>query len=122
MSPEVAPKIDPAIREWRPDREPIGVGTRFTIRGRLGILPIRGVSETVRWEPPHVGAFVSVAGSRPLQVTATHTFESAEAGTRYTWSMDFAGPLPLVALAERLFARAIERQQQTLCTYLDPAD
>lgn len=42
MSPDTAPLIDPGVREWRPDAEPIGVGTRFSIRGRLGVLPIRG--------------------------------------------------------------------------------
>ena len=45
-SPEIAPLIDPAVRMWKPDSDPIGVGTRFTIRGQLGIIPIRGVSET----------------------------------------------------------------------------
>jgi Polyketide cyclase / dehydrase and lipid transport len=119
MSPDIAPRIDPAVKSWTPDREPIDVGTRFTIRGRLGILPIRGVSETVRWDPPHVGAFLSVQGSRPMRVLATHSFEPSETGTRYTWCMDFVGPLPMVAFAARLFAHAIQRQQTTLSAYLD---
>jgi hypothetical protein len=118
MSPEIAPIIDPSVREWRPDRDPIDVGTRFTIRGRLGIVPIRGVSETMRWEPPRTATFVSVKGSRPLRVTATHTFEPSGDRTRYTWCIEFAGPLPLVVLAARLFRPAIDRQQQTLCAYL----
>jgi len=77
MSPDVAPKIDPAVKQWTPDTEPIDVGTRFTIRGRLGIVPIRGVSEAVQWEPPNVAAFVSVQGSRPLRIVATHRFETS---------------------------------------------
>ena len=48
MSPDTAPLIDPGVREWRPDTEPIGVGTRFSIRGRLGALPIRGTSVGVQ--------------------------------------------------------------------------
>ena len=110
MSPDVAQKIDPAVKEWTPDSEPIDVGTRFTIRG---------VSEAVQWEPPNVAAFVSVQGSRPLRVVATHRFETSGTGTRYTWSMDFDGPRLLVTLAARLFGRAIERQQRTLSEYLD---
>ena len=119
MSPDVAPKIDPAVKQWTPDSEPIDVGTRFTIRGRLGIVPIRGVSEAVQWEPPNVAAFVSVKGSRPLRIVATHRFETSGTGTRYAWSMDFDGPRLLVTLAVRLFGRAIERQQRTLSKYLD---
>jgi hypothetical protein len=119
MSPDVAPMIDPAVREWSPDRLPIDVGTRFTIRGRIGILPIRGVSEAVRWEPPHLVVFVSVKGSRPLRVTATHAFETSGEGTRYTWCMDFTGPLPLVTFAARPVGHAIERQQRTLSAYLE---
>src|SRR6188474_1831951 len=89
MSPEVAPIIDPAVREWRPDRQPIGVGTRFSIRARLGVLPIRGTSEVVRWEPPELAIFRSVKGAGPMDMTATHAFEPTDDGTRYTWRIDF---------------------------------
>jgi len=120
MSPEIAPIIDPAVREWRPDRERIDVGTRFTIRGRVGVVPIRGTSEVIRWEPHEVGIFQSVAGSGPLRVTATHAFEPAgESNTTYTWRMDFDGPAFLAAGAAWLFGRAIERQQRTLAAYLE---
>ena len=121
MSPDVAPIIDPSVREWRPDREPIGVGTRFTIRGRLGLLPIRGTSEVVRWEPHELAIFQSVQGSGPLQITATHALEPLDEGTRYTWRMEFEGPAPLGAMSAWLFRRAIERQQRTLATYLSSA-
>jgi hypothetical protein len=119
MSPEIAPIIDPAVREWRPDREPIDVGTRFTIRGRVGLLPIRGTSECIRWEPCEIAVFHSVQGSGPLQITATHSFQPGADGTRYTWRMDFDGPAPLAAGSAWLFTRAIARQQRTLAAYLD---
>jgi len=121
MSPEIAPVIDPAVREWRPDREPVGVGTRFTIRGRLGVLPIRGISEVVRWEPHEIAIFRSVKGSGPMDMTATHAFEPAGDDTRYTWRIDFDGPAPLVAIAARLFRPALERQQRALDDYLREA-
>jgi len=118
MSPEIAPIIDPAVREWRPDREPIDVGTRFRIRGRIGILPVRGTSEVVRWEPHEIAIFQSVQGAGPMAITATHAFDLTDEGTRYTWRMDFDGPTPMAAFSAWLFDRAIQRQQRTLASYL----
>ena len=121
-SPDTAPLIDPGVREWRPDTEPIGVGTRFTIRGRLGVVPIRGTSETVRWEPPLLAEFRSVVKS-PAQLIAQHRFEPrADGGTNYTWSITFRErsiiSRPLVALTARLFARNLAAQAEALTTYL----
>lgn len=118
MSPEVAPIIDPGVREWRPDREPVGIGTRFTIRARLGIVPIRGVSEVTQWEPKRTATFKSVKGAGPMRMTATHTFEPDGDSTRYTWSIEFVGPWPVPVVGARLFGRAIEAQQRTLAAYL----
>ncbi len=118
MSPEIAPIIDPAVREWRPDRDPVDIGTRFTIRGRLGILPIRGVSEVTHWEPMRTATFVSVKGSGPMKMIATHSFEPDGNGTRYTWRIEFSGPWPAVALGAKLFGRAVAAQQRTLASYL----
>jgi hypothetical protein len=119
MSPDIAPIIDPGVREWRPDREPIDVGTRFTIRGRVGVLPIRGTSECVRWDPPSVAVFVSVKPSALVKVTATHMFEPDGDGTRYTWRMEFTGPLPVVAFGARVFPRSMAAQASALTAYLD---
>ena len=118
MSPDIAPIIDPGVREWRPDREPVGIGTRFTIRARLGMLPIRGTSEVIEWDPPRRATFVSVRGAGPMRMTATHTFAPDGDRTDYTWSIEFRGAWPLTALGARLFRRAIERQQRTLAAYL----
>ncbi len=124
MSPEAAPLIDPAVREWRADSRPIGVGTRFTIRGRLGWVPIRATSEVVVWEPPTVGEFRSIAPTWPLRMTARHRFEKlTEGGTEYTWSISFQEvnvvARPLVALATRLFRHALAAQAEMLSKYLD---
>jgi len=122
MSPDTAPLIDPGVREWRPDAEPIGVGTRFSIRGRLGVLPIRGTSETVRWEPPLLAEFRSTV-TWPAQMTAQHRFEPrADGGTNYTWSITFREvsiiSRPLIALTARLFARNLANQADALTRYL----
>lgn len=47
-----------------------------------------------------------------------HDFEREGEGTRYTWSIEFVGPWPAVALGAQLFGRAIEAQQRTLESYL----
>lgn len=47
MSPEIAPKIDPGVRKWEPDRRPIGLGTEFDSTStprRRGPLPAGSAS------------------------------------------------------------------------------
>ncbi len=123
MSPETAPLIDPAVREWRADSRPIGVGTRFSIRGRLGWVPIRATSEVVGWEPPTVGEFRSVAPTWPFRMTARHRFEEvADGGTEYTWSISFhevnVVARPLIDVASRMFRRALAAQADMLIAHL----
>ena len=130
-SPETAHLIDPAVREWSADSRPIVVGTRFTIRGRLGIVPIRGTSQVVVWDPPTRSEFRSVAPTWPLRMTARHRFEQrSDGGTEYTWSITFEEASivarPLIAVLRRLFCRALATQAEALDSYLsqraaDPA-
>ena len=122
-SPETAPLIDPAVREWKADSRPIGVGTHFAIRGRLGAVPIRGKSEVVAWDPPTSAEFRSVAPTWPFRMTARHRFDPrADGGTDYTWTISFHEmsiiARPLVAIAARLFARALSAQAEALASYL----
>lgn len=123
-SPETAHLIDPAVREWSADTRPIGVGTRFTIRGRLGIVPIRGASQVVIWDPPTRSEFRSVTPTWPFRTTASHRFEArAGGGTEYTWSISFAEASivarPIVAILTRLFRRAFAAQSDALEHYLN---
>ena len=122
-SPETAPLIDPAVREWKADSRPIGVGTRFAIRGRLGAVPIRGRSQVVAWDPPTFAEFRSVAPTWPFRMTAQHRFgRRADGGTDYSWTISFHEvsiiARPLVAVAARLFARALTAQAEALTRYL----
>lgn len=124
MSPETATLIDPAVREWRADSRPIDVGTRFNIRGHLGWVPIRATSEVILWEPPTIGEFRSITPRWPFQMTARHRFEEAATDrTDYTWSISFhevnVVARPLIALAARLFRRAISAQAEMLTKHLD---
>lgn len=123
-SPETAPLIDPAAREWRADVRPIGVGTRFSIRGRLGAVPIRGMSEVVTWDPPSLAEYRSVVPTWPFRMTAHHRFEDhSDGGTIYTWAISFyevnVVARPLIAVARRLFQRAFAAQADALAAYLD---
>jgi len=122
-TPETAPLIDPGVRVWQPDTDPIAVGTRFTIRGRLGLLRIRGTSEVVRWDPPERATYRSVSPTWPFRMTAEHRFVERDDGdTDYTWSITFTEmnvmARPLVALAARLFRSAMADQATALTAYL----
>lgn len=124
-SEETAPLIDPACRVWRPDTDPVAVGTHFTIRGRLGIVPIRGVSEVVRWEPPDLASYRSVRPVWPFRMEAEHRFGVVDADpeqTRYTWTVRFYEvnriARPLIAIAVRLLTRAMSAQADALSSYL----
>jgi Polyketide cyclase / dehydrase and lipid transport len=122
-SPETAPMIDPAVREWSADSRPIGVGRRFAIRGRLGPVPIRGTSEVVTWDPPTLAEYRSVAPTWPFRMTAQHRFDAhPDGGTDYTWSISFHEvnviAHPLIALAARLFEDALAAQAEALAIYL----
>ena len=122
-SPETAPLIDPAVREWRADSRPIGVGTRFAIRGRLGPVPIRGTSEAVTWDPPTLAEYRSVAPTWPFRMTAQHRFDAhPDGGTEYTWTISFHEvnviARPLIAVAARLFKDALAAQAEALALYL----
>jgi uncharacterized protein YndB with AHSA1/START domain len=122
MSPETAPQIDPSVRMWAADRRPIGSGTRFTIRGRLGWVPIKGQSEVVAWDPPTRAEFAAISPRWPLRLTATHHFEPDGAhATSYTWRViiEPVGVLaaPLAKMTGRLFAGAMARQAAALAAF-----
>lgn len=123
MSPEIAPEIDPAVKVWRADRRPIGVGTRFKIRGSFQWMPIRATSVVRTWDPPHLGVFEAVRPTRPLRIVAAHRFEPDGAGTRYTWESTLHHRSVVGRAAARFLAplleRTIEDQHRTLARWLD---
>ncbi len=123
-SPEIAPLIDPGVKSWTPDRHPIGLGTRFSIRAQLGVVPIRGVSEIVSWDPPTSVVYRSVKPSWPMSMTAVHRCEpDGPEHTNYTWEITFHErhvlARPGIAMAVRLFSTAMERQSAALTRYLE---
>jgi hypothetical protein len=123
-SPRIAPLIDPGVRRWQPDSEPIGVGTRFEIRGKLQWLPIRGQSVVEVWEPPRAAVYESVRPRRPISVNTAHLFDPLpDGGTRYTWETLIRHPGRLGRLFARIAAPLLERsiadQHRTLVRWLD---
>ena len=115
-SPEVVPLVDPSVRSWVPHSEPVGVGTRFSIRGRMGRLPFRATSEVTAWDPPGHAAFRAVRPAWPLTIAADHRCDGGdgEGPTTYTWTITLTGPGPAVALAARLFRGVQARQAAAL--------
>lgn len=119
MAEDVAPIIDPAVREWHADREPVDVGTRFSIRGRLGAVPFRATSEVAHWDPPRLGVFRSVKPARPMHMRATHELVPDGDATDYRWTIEIDGPWPVVVLTARLWRRAMVNQARALTAYLE---
>jgi hypothetical protein len=104
--PATARVIDPAIREYRPDAVPMGVGTRTAVRMRMWGVPVRAVSVVTEWEPGRRMVMASERPSRPVRVTATHRFEALDDDRcRYTWVVAVTPTAPLGSLAARAFAR-----------------
>lgn len=62
-----------------------GVGTLNELRGRIAfVIPIRGVSRTVEWDPPRRCVFESVKPSWPIRARITETFQPSTSGTRHS--------------------------------------
>ena len=114
--PSTATVIDPAIREYRPDTEPMGEGTRTVVRFRMWGLPVRATSVVTDWEPGIRMRMASEHPARPAQVIATHRFDTAgDERCTYTWTIECvpvgrAGHLPARVLA-RFFRRNATAQQ-----------
>lgn len=102
---------------------PQAVGTLNHLSGRvLGVVPFRGVSRTVVWDPPTTCVFESVKPSRPVRARITERFTPAGRGTRHSIHYEVTphGPLgrlaaPIVcALMKRSRMRYQERLQAAL--------
>ncbi len=108
--PELAPRIDPGIVYWRPEEDPIRVGTRnrLKVSGPLGIT-MRAVSEFVEYDPPHRFVLRSVRPRWPLKVTATAVLVPSGRATRLTYAVEFSGIAPAAALMCRTMQRNIQR-------------
>ena len=121
--PATATVIDPAVIHYRPDHDPMDVGTRVDIKARMAGLRLRMASEVAVWEPGHRMVMRSVAPARPIDVVAEHRFEPSGGGTLYTWSVAAVPNTPGGRLAGWVFCalmgRNAARQQQRLKAVLE---
>lgn len=121
--PSVAPIIDPAVIEYQPDDLPMRQGVRVKIRMRAWGLPTRIESVVTEWVPGQRMVMVGVRPSRPMTVTATHTFDSCAHGCTYSWAMTFEPNAALGRFAVtpscRFMRRNAQRQQQRFKTLVE---
>jgi hypothetical protein len=104
--PSTAVVIDPAVREYRPDALPMGLGTRTAVRFRMWGVPVRARSVVTAWEPGVRMAMESERPARPVRVVAHHDFApTGSASCAYTWQIEVVPTGPFGSLAARLLAR-----------------
>ncbi len=100
-------------REWvdakKTSEGPIGIGTRFSLFGKLFGRPIPTVYEVIKYEPNRSAAWRTVSG--PLPLTFRRTFERVEGGTRFAirYEAELRGFFKLVM---PLLAGSVKRQHE----------
>jgi hypothetical protein len=104
-------------------RDEQGPGVLNDLEGRLfGLIPIRGVSRTLVWEPPVRCVFESVKPAWPVRTKITETFEAAAGATRHRveYEVSPVGPLGRVfaPLVSRMMKRSRREYQRRLAAAL----
>jgi hypothetical protein len=121
--PLTAPIIDPAVIEYLPDRLPMQQGTHVQIHMRAWGVPTKIETVVTNWEPGKRMDMRGVRPTRPITVTATHTFDTIPQGCLYTWAMTFQPNAPLGRLAagpsRRFMQRNARRQQIRFKTHVE---
>lgn len=107
--PSTAAVIDPAVIEYRPDTDPMALGTRNFIRFKMWGVPVAVTSKVTEWQPGHRMMLENVKPARPTRAVATHLFEPAGSGCRYTWSMEMIPTGLGGGLVARIFCRFMQK-------------
>lgn len=103
--PKNGPRIDPMIQSYEPEGGEMHEGGLNHIRMRAFGLPMRVVSVTREWQPPHRMVLENVKPSRPVRMTLTQTFEPHPDGALLTYHADIEG----LGLAAALFRWFVAR-------------
>jgi hypothetical protein len=89
-----------------------GPGVLNDLTGRLlGIIPIRGVSRMLAWEPPVRCVFESVKPAWPVRTLITETFEPEDGGTRHCIRYEVAPIGAIGRAAAPLVAKLMKRSR-----------
>jgi hypothetical protein len=110
--PSTAAIIDPAVIEYQPDEVPMRAGVRVRIRMRAWGVPTTIESVVAEWVPGRRMVMQGVRPSRPMTVTATHTFDATPEGCTYSWAMTFEPNAPLGRFVVRPSCRFMRRNAQ----------
>lgn len=89
-----------------------GVGTLNRLSGRIGGVPIRGLSRTTAWDPPNRCVFESVKPSWPVRTRITETFDPSTAGTRHSILYEIVPRGIVGKLAAPVFSKLMERSRK----------
>lgn len=110
--PSTASVIDPAVISYEPDTDPMTAGTRNKIRFRMLGLRLTMYSQVIEWEPGQRMVIESLKPAWPVRGRATHTFETHDEGTLYTWAMDITPARPLGFLFAGIFSSFMKKNAQ----------
>lgn len=97
------------IQSYKPEDGEMHEGGRNHIRMRAFGLPMRVISVTREWTPPHRMVLENVKPNRPVRMTLTQTFEPHPDGTLLTYRADIEGFRPAAALFRWFVARNFRR-------------
>ena len=100
-------RIDPAVRTYQPDTDPMGLGTRIRIRTTILHLPVRAESVVTSWEPGRRVVVEAIRPRWPFLVEAEHRFTPTSRGCTYAWRITATSTGPPGTLLVAPFLRAM---------------
>jgi hypothetical protein len=107
--PANGPAIDPMIERYEPEGGVMHVGGINRIQGRVWGLPIRVISKTREWDPPHRMVLEQIKPAFPAKMILTQTFEACADGTLLTYRAELEGIALAAATARRFVAQNFRR-------------
>jgi hypothetical protein len=104
-------EIEPFVFEPHGGVQSAGTLNTLTFR-LLGLIPVRGVSRTVVWEPPSRCEFESVKPAWPVRTFIRETFQPADGATRHVIRYDVLPVGRVGTLAAPLVCRVMRRNRR----------
>lgn len=89
-----------------------GVGVLNHLRSRSRWLPLRAVSRTTEWDPPHRCSIVSAQPTWPVTAHIIETFKAHEGGTTHTISYEVTPRGPVGRVVAPVLSRLMRRNRR----------